>query len=242
MNGVSELKMPVKAAPARDVKRVSAAAVAGLIWFGLVVQMSYDIDEAFTENLSVAGQLIHFFSYFTIQTNIVVALVLTISSARPQADQLLLRPSVKSALATYMVIVGVVYALLLRHLWNPQGLQLVADIILHDVTPFLYPLYWLVFLPKRSLRWADPARWLIYPIIYFIYTLLRGAAFGEYPYPFVDVAKLGYGQVSINAIILLAAFFALGVVFTAIDRALVWNEIGENENRRRSQLGGAAEF
>jgi hypothetical protein len=242
MRGARELKMIFKAVWARDLNRFTAAAVAGLGWFGLVVQMCFDIDEAYTANLSIAGQLTHFFSYFTIQTNLVVALVLTFCSARPQADRMLLLPSLKSALATYMVIVGLVYALLLRHLWNPQGLQLVADMILHDAIPLLYPLYWLVFLPKRSLRWMDPALWLIYPVIYFIYILVRGAAFGEYPYPFLDVNKLGYGQVSINAVILLAAFYTLGVIFTAIDRSLAWKEIDGNENQRRSQLGRATEF
>lgn len=215
---VSEVKVIDKASSRLD--RICAAALAALGWFALVVQVSFDIQDALVQNASVAVGLIQFFSFFTIQTNMLIALLLTISFARPQADQFLTRPSVKSAMANYIVIVSLVYALLLRHLWNPQGLQLVADRLLHDAIPLLYVLYWLIFLPKGSLRWKDPVIWLIYPIIYFIYILVRGAAFGVYPYPFVDVAALGYAGVSINAAMFLAAFFGLGVMFAAIDRAL----------------------
>ena len=58
-----------------------------------------------------------------------------------------------------------------------------ADLVLHDAIPFLYPLYWLVFLPKGSLRWSEPAWWLVFPALYFLYSMLRGAAFGTYLYP-----------------------------------------------------------
>ncbi|WP_202899198.1 Pr6Pr family membrane protein [Methylocapsa aurea] len=220
MYGFSDVKTAVKVSSTLNINRICAAALAMLGWFALTVQMGFDIQEALIKNASVVGGLIHYFSFFTIQTNMLVALLLTISLVRPQTDQFLLRPSVKSALANYIVIVGVVYALLLRGLWDPQGLQLVADRLLHDAIPLLYPLYWLIFLPKGTLRWIDPVVWLIYPLLYFFYILLRGAVFGIYPYPFVDVATLGYGGVSINAMVFLAAFFGLGVMFAAIDRIL----------------------
>lgn len=233
MHGVSEITTPVKMPRAQELKRVCAAGIASLAWFALAVQIYFDIDDAIAKNQSVTNGIIQFFSFFTIQTNMLIALLLTISFARPQAEQFLTRPSVKSALASYIIIVGVVYAVMLRHLWDPQGLQFVADRVLHDAIPFLYPLYWLVFLPKGTLRWIDPVVWLIYPIIYFAYSLLRGAAFGVYPYPFIDVTRLGYTGVSINAIVLLAAFFGLGVIFAAIDWALA--------GRERPLLTGLAE-
>jgi hypothetical protein len=130
----------------------------------------------------------------------------------------------------------VVYAVLLRNLWHPHGVQLLADIVLHDAIPFLYPLYWLAFLPKGSLRWSDPALWLVYPVLYFLYSMLRGAAFGIYLYPFFDVAQLGFARVSMNGIGLLAVFFGLGVVLIGIDHALA------SDGRGRRGLGSAAEL
>jgi hypothetical protein len=236
MQGVGEAKMPSNGSPPLYGQRRCAAVIAGLGWFGLSVQLYFNIDDALVENLPVAGHFIDYFSYFTIETNLLVALGLTIFCARPQAEQFLTRPSVNSAFVVYIIIVGVVYAVLLRNLWHPQGVRLLADRVLHDAIPFLYPLYWAAFLPKGSLRWSDPAWWLIYPVLYFLYSMLRGAAFGTYLYPFFDVAQLGFARVSMNAIVLLAVFFGLGVVLTAIDHTLA------SDDRGRRGLGRAAEL
>jgi hypothetical protein len=236
MQGVDAAKMPGNVPHTLYWQRRCAAVIAGLGWFGLSVQLCFNIQDALVKNLPVAGHLIDYFSFFTIETNLLVALVLTIYCARPQAAQFLTRPSVKSALVVYIIIVGVVYAVLLRNLWHPHGLQLLADVVLHDAIPFLYPFYWLAFLPKGSLRWSDPSWWLVYPVLYFLYSMLRGAAYGIYLYPFFDVAQLGFARVSMNAIVLLAVFFGLGVILTAIDHALASGESG------RSGLGSAAEL
>lgn len=220
-----------------DLQRACAAAIAGMGWFALMVHIYLDIDDALTHNESIAASLIRFFSFFTIQTNLLVAMILTLSLMRPQPERFLTRPSVKSALATYIIIVGVVYALMLRHLWHPEGLRLVADHALHDAVPLLYPLYWLFFMPKGNLRRIDPLLWLIYPVIYFIYLLMTGVFLDAHLYPFLDAAKLGYAAVMYNAVLLLAAFFALGVTFAAIDYG-----VAVYKERRQSRLGRAAEL
>ncbi len=79
--------------------------------------------------------------------------------------------------------------------------------------------------------------WQFFPIIYFIYILLRGAITNIYPYPFLDVAKLGYDQVILNALGLMAAQFALGLVVAAIDHALA-----AQKRRSAGALGSAADF
>jgi hypothetical protein len=236
MQGVDAAKMPGNVPHTLYWQRRCGAVIAGLGWFGLSVQLCFNVQDALVKNLPVAGHLIDYFSFFTIETNLLVALVLTICCTRPRAAQFLTTPSVKSALVVYIIIVGVVYAVLLRNLWHPHGLQLLADVVLHDVIPFLYPFYWLAFLPKGSLRWSDPSWWLVYPVLYFLYSMLRGAAYGIYLYPFFDVAQLGFARVSMNAFALLAFFFGLGVILTAIDHALASGESG------RSGLGSAAEL
>ncbi|MGH6812445.1 MAG: Pr6Pr family membrane protein [Methylocella sp.] len=236
MQGVGEAKMPGNVPHPLYRQRRCAAVIAGLGWFGLSVPLYFDVHAALVKDLSVPVTLIDYFSYFTTETNLLIALGLTIFCAWPQAEQFLTRPSVKSALVVYIIVVGGVYAVLLRNLWHPHGLQLLADIVVHDVIPFLYPLYWLVFLPKGSLRWSDPAWWLVYPVLYFLYSMLRGAAFGIYLYPFFDAAHLGVARAWANGIGLLVVFFWLGVVLTAIDRALAIGESG------RRGLGRAAEL
>ncbi|HUB63364.1 MAG TPA: Pr6Pr family membrane protein [Methylocella sp.] len=218
------------------LQRSGAAVIASMAWFAVAVQVYFNVEDALIRDESIASHLINFFSYFTVETNIFIAYVLTLFWLQPRAERFLTGPSVTSALVVYIIVVGVVYELLLRHLWHPHGMRRVADMMLHDAIPLLYSLYWLIFFPKGSLRWSDPANWLIYPILFFFYTMARGAAYGVYPYPFINADQLGLARVSVNATVFLAVFFSLGLGLTALDHAL-----GSGE-RGRSGLGRAAEL
>ncbi|WP_204324959.1 Pr6Pr family membrane protein, partial [Stenotrophomonas maltophilia] len=86
--------------------------------------------------------------YFTILTNLLLAAVLTaVAFGRTVGISLI------GAVTLFIVIVGIVYALLLRATWNPQGWQKMADVALHDVTPLLAVAFWLGFVPKGRLAW-----------------------------------------------------------------------------------------
>ena len=95
---------------------------------------------------------------------------------------------------------------------------MVADWILHYVTPALFVVYWLIFVPKRSLRWKHPLVWASYPLAYLIYALFRGGLSGFYPYPFIDVAVLGLPRVFLNGAALLVVFCLAGLLLVLIDR------------------------
>jgi hypothetical protein len=111
-----------------------------------------------------------------------------------------------------------VYQLLLRQLWNPQGAQWVADVLLHSIIPVGYALYWLLFAPRAGLSWKDAIVWLTYPAVYLVYTLAQGAMSGLYPYPFVDVKVLGYGGVLARAAGFLLVFLGMGLLVVAVGR------------------------
>jgi hypothetical protein len=81
-------------------------------------------------------------------------------------------------------------------------------------------LYWLVFALPGALRWTQPVYWLIYPLAYIAYSLMRGALIGRYPYPFADVHRLGYPAVLVNAVAFLIGFYLLGLLAVAIDRVI----------------------
>ena len=220
-----------------NVERLCAGALACVGWTAVSIEVALTIDRAVSDKTSIAAAVIRCFSYFTIETNMLLAMILTAIALRPQAESFFLQPGVKLAGIVYIIIVGVVYATLLRHLWNPQGVRLFADRLLHIAMPIFYPLYWLAFAPKGETSRVDPFRWLIYPVIYFVYILARGAVFDLYPYPFLNVGKLGYLQVFLNALGLLTAFLCLGLCFVGLDRAL-----GARKSRSRVELGRAAEF
>jgi hypothetical protein len=200
--------------------RISAVVGALLGWFALLLQLYLILAQSPAGALAMVGTVITYFSFFTILTNILVALVFTaaVFGRGTGWGQFFCRPSVQAGAAAYIAIVGIVYRLLLRQLWNPQGMQWVADVILHDVLPVGYVVYWLVFGPRTGLRWTDAVGWLAYPAVYLVYVLARGAVSGLYPYPFMDVHVLGYGGVLAHAAVLLLVFLGMGLLVVAVGR------------------------
>jgi hypothetical protein len=157
--------------------RPYAASTALLGWFALILQFYLLIKNAPSDPMAILAATVTYFSFFTILTNLLVAMVLTFQVWRPVSSwgEFFERPTVQTATATYIAIVGVTYAALLRQLWDPTGAQKLADILLHDAIPILYIVYWLLWGAKRKLRWRDAATWLVYPGLYLLYVLIRGA-------------------------------------------------------------------
>ncbi|MFJ7282821.1 Pr6Pr family membrane protein [Pseudomonas sp. NPDC099000] len=197
---------------------VAVAAVLG--WAGLAIQLYLILYSRWTLQASLLGGLMSFFSYFTVLTNTLVATVLTceLTSRESAARRWFLQPWVSSAIAVSIVVVGLAYSLLLRHLWHPEGWQLLADELMHDVMPLLFLTYWWWCVPKGTLRLGHIGLWVIYPLVYFAYSLLRGHELAVYPYPFIDVGTLGYPQVFLNAAGLLVGFVLVALVLIGLDR------------------------
>ena len=124
-----------------------------------------------------------------------------------------------SAIVVSIAIVGLAYHLLLRHIWNPQGLQWLADVTLHYAVPLLCLVHWWFCVPPARMAWHAPLAWAAWPLAYLVYALLRGAWLQSYPYPFIDVTALGYPQTLLNAAGLLVVFLLLGSVLVAVGRA-----------------------
>ncbi|MBP4001342.1 MULTISPECIES: Pr6Pr family membrane protein [Pseudomonas] len=197
---------------------ITSAAVLG--WAGLVIQLYLIFFARLSVGASLLGGLVSFFSYFTVLTNTLVAVVLTcaVTERESAARRWFLQPWVSSGITVSIAVVGLAYSILLRHLWHPQGWQFIADELLHDVMPLLFLAYWWLCVPKGSLRLKHLPLWLIYPLVYFAYALLRGHLLGAYAYPFIDVALLGYPQVFVNAGGILLGFVLIALLVIGIDR------------------------
>jgi hypothetical protein len=200
--------------------RVIAFSLGTLAWLSVVLQCCLSVQLALHNGRSIGDGLATFFSYFTVLTNLLVCLSLTASLIGTSSafGRWFSRPAVIAGIATSIAFVGLSYHFLLRNIWSPQGAQLVADCLLHYVLPALYVLYWWFACSKAGLRWLHPLFWSLYPTAYLVYALVRGSMVGSYPYPFIDAAKLGYGQTMLNSFGLLLAFIALGMVFVALGR------------------------
>ncbi|MCY1262999.1 hypothetical protein PSJE_14890 [Pseudomonas jessenii] len=202
------------------LRRRFVVVAAMLGWAGLSIQMYLIFHSRWTLGASLIGGLVSFFSYFTVLSNTLVATVLTcaVTSRESAARRWFLQPWVSSGIAVSIAVVSLAYNLLLRHLWHPEGWQWLADELLHDVMPLLFLVYWWSCVPKGRLRVGHIGLWVIYPLVYFAYSLLRGHLLAVYPYPFIDVEKLGYPQVFINAGGLLAGFVVIALLVIGLDR------------------------
>ncbi len=196
--------------------------IAVIAWLSLILQFVLAMTNPVTPEPGLAERFVRFFSYFTVATNIIVAITLTAITFFPatRIGQFFGRATTLAATASYITIVGIIYSLFLRSVWDPSGWNAVADHALHDAIPIAFVIYWLGFAPKDGLTWLDPVRWLIYPAVYVAYSLIRGAIVSWYPYHFVDVTQLGYPSALTNTAFVLIAFALIGYIYTGIAKVL----------------------
>lgn len=199
---------------------VAAAALAG--WVGLAIQQYLIFYSRWTSGASLLGGLVNFFSFFTVLTNTLAVVVLSYALIKRDspAKRFFLAPAISSGIAVSIAVVGLAYSLLLRHLWQPEGFQFIADELLHDVMPVLFLVYWWRCVPKGTLQLKHIGAWVIYPLVYFAYVLLRGHLLGQYQYPFIDVDTLGYPHVFVNAGGILAGFVVIALAVVGLDKSL----------------------
>jgi hypothetical protein len=188
-------------------------------WFALISQFVIMLDNRI---VPVLETIIRYFSFFTILTNILVAYCFTthLIRSRDKDGKFFSHSKTVTAIAVYIVIVGIVYNTVLRQIWEPSGLQLVVDELLHSFIPLLFISYWLLFVPKANLRWIDVLSWLLYPMGYMVYVMIRGAVSGFYPYPFINPESIGYGKVLLNSALLCIAFLLVSLLLIAVAKKL----------------------
>lgn len=184
-------------------------------WFALIAQFYINMHSGIAGTTEL---LIRYFSYFTIDTNIIVALCCTLLLVSPhsKAGRFFGKYKTFTAITVYILIVGIIYNLILRFLWNPQGLQWIVDELLHTVIPVLFFIYWLAFTTKQNLQWLAFLPWLIYPLLYIIFLIIRGSLSGFYPYPFIDAYKIGLPRMLFNSGGIALAIAGMSLFFIAI--------------------------
>lgn len=155
---------------------------------------------------------INFFSYFTIETNILVAVVLLLSAIATAWGKNVKLDTLRAASAVYILVVGLGFSLLLAGLENTEFTAVAWDnIVLHYLMPVVMLVDLVIDRPKRLASFRQRMWWLIFPVAYLSYSLTRGAITGWYPYPFLNPDPNGYGAV---------AFVVSGIV--AMTLVLTW--------------------
>lgn len=197
--------------------QIFAATVATVVLSSLVVRFILT-----TSTLGFVPGAVRFFSFFTILSNILVAIVVTPAAFWPGSflARRVTRLVFASAVALYIVITGLIFHILLSGLETLTGLDEVCNIGLHYVTPVLYTIFWALFVAKGQLRPIHVLWWLIYPIGYAAFSLARGPIVNWYPYPFIDASVHSVGQLAFNILGVTAAFVVIGLLFVGVDRLI----------------------
>jgi hypothetical protein len=230
------------AAPAADARadvprsaRAWFTVTAVVAWAGVILQAILtignvypavdvepgEIDYVQAEGLlGVIGRTIDYVSYFTILSNILVAVVVTALALDPARDSRLWRVLRLSSLIM-IVVTGIVYAVLLAPDAVNTGWQVPANQLVHIWTPILAVLGWLMVGPRGWIDLRTVLLALIIPLLWIAYTLLRGIAIDAYPYNFINVINLGYGTALQNIAGVLVFGLVVAAVFWALDLLLV---------------------
>ena len=202
------------------MSKAAAALIALICWIGIALQFSATFGHTH-DVMATAWTLARF---FTIICNLALAVAMsTLALGRPLSAFLI------SGLTLAILLVGIVYLVLLRGLHPLSGATLIADYLLHYVSPAASAIYWLLFVPRGKLRWSAPWLWSLFPIIYFLYVLGRGQLDHRYPYPFIDLTKLGWIQVLLNGAGIAFGFLLAGFLLVWIDR---WRPLGPSRGGR----------
>lgn len=176
--------------------------------------LSFQLGKSISSGASVAN----FFSFFTVQSNILAGGLLVVLAYSALVN---CRPKHidfwHGAITSYMVVVGVIYALLLSG--SEAALQTPVwwvNLTLHYIMPIVMLADWSLHIPHDNFSYRQSAEWLVYPVMYGIYSLLRGYHTDWYPYPFLNPLKFGYSNVVLLAVPILLTIYGIIVAVTKI--------------------------
>jgi hypothetical protein len=197
------------------IQRILSLLFALVGWFAIITQYYLMVKNS---QIPFAETTIRFFSYFTILTNLIVAVYFTFQTFSSFSK--IKKSGMLTAITIYILIVGIIYQIILRSTWNPTGLQRIVDELLHTIIPLLVLFYWYKYENKSDLNYRQIPSWTVYPLLYLFYILIRGHFSDFYPYPFVDVINLDYSTVLINSFWILVFFMGLAMLFVRIGKVL----------------------
>ena len=165
----------------------------------------------------LSTRLVHFASYLTIWSNALGTIIAATLAIDPSRDGRVWR-TLRLNAVVILFGGGIVHWFFLRPLLDLHGADLLADKLLHIVVPILVTVGWLVFGPRP--RPVHLSGFLILPVVWLAYTLIRGVIVDWYPYPFIDVTRHGYGYVTLTTLAAGALLLALAAACLRLDRRL----------------------
>lgn len=128
--------------------------------------------------------------------------------------------AVRLAAVLGISITAVVHFVLLRPLLDLDGLDALADTLLHKVVPVLAVVAWVGWGPRPRIDRRTILLALIWPVAWLAFTLVVRQVTGWVPYPFLDADEDGWGAVAVSCLAVTALFVVAALGATALDRRM----------------------
>jgi hypothetical protein len=202
---------------ARSVHLVVAAVAWGAVAFQLVLVLTGSGVLLEDDPPSMGERTYRFFAYFTIQSNLLVAVTSTVLAREPTVDRPWWRV-LRLAGLVGISVTGLVHFVLLRPLLDLDGADRVADKLLHMVVPVLAVAAWAWVGPRPRARLREAAYAVVWPVAWLVWTLVVGQLDGWVPYPFLDPDEDGWGAVGIACAGITILFLLLVGLVAWLDR------------------------
>ena len=226
------------------VARLWHGVVAVLVLVAVVVQViiavrlsaaPHTVSPGVVRGASLPGRIIRVFSFFTVQSNILSGVVSAQLARDPKRDGRGWR-ALRLAALFGITVTGIVYSTVLARIHEPNGTaETVVNDIVHYIVPIMMVGGWLVFGPRPRIDATTVLRSLAFPVVWLAYTLVRGAIWDWYPYPFLDVPSHGYARVALNAVLVTLVFAVVAALFALGDRKLPGTGGGLGEHSPAAQ-------
>jgi hypothetical protein len=159
------------------------------------------------------------FAFFTVDSNLIVGGTTALLAIRPDRTSVTFRTFRLIGLVA-ITVTGVVYHVALASIFDLDGIDQLGNQLVHTVVPLLTVLGWLMFGPRgqlsRRIAWLS----LLFPVGWLAFTLIRGAVIHWYPYPFIDVAAIGYAKAALNSFWVALLLLGLAAGAVALDARL----------------------
>lgn len=153
--------------------------------------------------------------YFTVQTNLFVCIVLIYSICHKLFKWKVVEYNIiiRSAVSFYILITFLAFAILLQKRYHQKGLERYTSIINHYVMPIYFLVDTIITVDGTILKPKYIIYWLLYPMIYLIFTLIRGYFTGVFPYYFFDFKANDLKKVSMYLFAMFWGFLLLSIVY-----------------------------
>lgn len=214
--------MTTRTAVARVVYLLLAVLVAAalVVQVVLIVQGGADANSGETGAVAPLGtRLVRLASYFTIECNVLVLVLAASHAHHPDRDGRLWRVLHVDALLG-IAITGVVFSTVLAPIVRVSGLAFATNVVFHYVTPVAVVLGWLVFGPRPRVDRPALLAAAVWPAAWIAWTMAHGAVTGWYPYPFMDVDRLGLAVTARNIAFVVAGAVVVGLLLWWADRRI----------------------